>query len=175
MTRGNSTEVWLNGPVPNVAPWLQPIAHALLQAKQDVAKYMENFPSDKLWDRPAGLASVAFHLQHMAGVQDRLFTYARGEFLSPEQMSRLASEGKRQDDLTLPLLIEKFEDQVDRSIEQLRQTSELTVLAMRTVGRKQIPSTVLGLLVHAAEHTQRHLGQLLVTSAVLRHGAGTKD
>lgn len=169
MASGVSTEVWLEGAVPGVDPLLQPVAHALLQARREVPTLLEKFPEDKIWERPAGLACVAFHLQHMAGVQDRLFTYARGEALSSDQLKALASEGKPRDDLTLSVLLERFDAQVGTSIRQLEGTSPKTLLDSRTVGRKQVPSTLFGLLVHAAEHTQRHLGQLLVTSAVLQY------
>ena len=77
-------EVWLRGPVAGVPPPLQPVAHALLQAREEVEGLMQDFPEPKLWEKPAGVASVGFHLQHFAGVLSRLFTYARGESLDAE-------------------------------------------------------------------------------------------
>src|SRR3954466_10638948 len=85
-------EVWLRGPVPGVPDVLQPVAHALLQAREEVDAIMENFPDQKLWIRPAGVASVGFHLQHFAGVLSRLFTYARGDALDAAQKQALAAE-----------------------------------------------------------------------------------
>ena len=82
-----SPEAWLRGPVEGVPDLLQPVAHALLQAKEETRTLLQNFPAELLWNRPAGLASVGFHLQHVAGVVDRLFTYARGESLSREHKS----------------------------------------------------------------------------------------
>jgi uncharacterized damage-inducible protein DinB len=159
-------EVWLRGPQPGIPPVLQPVAHALLQAREEVASLMEEFPEDLLWTRPAGVASAGFHLQHLAGVLDRLFTYARGEGLNAEQQAALAAEGKPDPTLNVVALLHRFRVQVDHALDQLRQTVESTVTQPRTVGREQVPSTVLGLLVHAAEHTQRHVGQLLVTVRV---------
>ena len=105
-------------------------------------------------------------MQHLAGVLDRLFTYARGESLNDVQARYLAAEGA--DGTGLAELIENFHAQVDRSLEQLRQIDSSSLTEYRGVGRAQLPSTVLGLLVHAAEHTQRHVGQLLVTVRILR-------
>jgi hypothetical protein len=70
-------EYWLQGPIPDVPALLQPIAHAFLQAKKEIHQAVGNFPEEKIWEQPAGVASVAFHLQHLAGVIDRLFTYAK--------------------------------------------------------------------------------------------------
>src|SRR5918993_1405389 len=86
-------EVWLRGPLPGINSYLQPVAHALLQARYEVSELLQHFPQTLLWQKPAGLASVGFHLQHMAGVLDRLLTYARGEALTAEQLQYLKSEG----------------------------------------------------------------------------------
>ncbi|GAB3325691.1 hypothetical protein GCM10027299_24130 [Larkinella ripae] len=161
-------EVWQRGPVPGIPPLLQPVAHALLQAREEIADVMHDFPVRYLWQKPAGVASVGFHLQHLTGVLDRLFTYAKGESLSPEQREWLASEGKAyQSENPVQDLIAQFHQQVEQALNQLKTTDEQTLSEFRGVGRAQLPSTVLGLLFHAAEHTQRHLGQLLVTVRVL--------
>jgi hypothetical protein len=179
-------EVWLRGPVDGVPPLLQPVAHALLQAREEVAAALADFPDDLLWQRPAGVAPVGFHLQHLAGVIDRLFTYARGEALSVSQQADLAAEGRPRDggdsrDVVGPddvagagdvaALLSVFSDRVDRGIEQLCATDEGTLTTARAVGRKRLPSTVQGLLFHAAEHAQRHVGQLIVTARVVRREA----
>lgn len=156
-------EVWLRGPLPQVPTLLQPIAHALLQAREEIMALMEGFPEDLLWERPAGVASPGFHLQHLTGVLDRLFTYAKGQSLDNDQLSALAAEGSPDPAAGLSVLLERFDRQVDLAIRQLEGTSEAELTQRRGVGRAQLPSTVLGLLFHAAEHTQRHNGQLLVT------------
>ncbi|CAN5896740.1 hypothetical protein BH24BAC1_BH24BAC1_31250 [soil metagenome] len=162
-------EVWLRGPLPGLPPLLQPVAHTLLQAREEVHALMQDFPDGLLWERPAGVASPGFHLQHLTGVLDRLFTYARGEALTAEQLAALKAEGKPADSKPrVPELVQAFHEQVDRALAQLKATDEETLTEFRGVGRAQLPSTVLGLLVHATEHTTRHLGQLLVTVRVLQ-------
>ena len=162
-------EAWLRGPVPGVPPLLQPAAHALLQAVEEVESAMEGFPDHLLWERPAGAASAGFHLRHLAGVLDRLHTYARGAELDDAQRAALAAEGTEGTGTTAEL-VEAFRRQAEQAIDQLRATPEARLTEPRHVGRKRLPSTVLGLLFHAAEHTQRHLGQLLVTVRVVRGG-----
>ena len=158
----------MRGPLPDIPPLLQPVAHALLQAREEVIAEMAAFPDERLWDRPGGVASVGFHLQHLSGVLDRLFTYARGEALDERQAQVLAAEGLRHPGIRSIALVEAFKKQVDRALDQLRATDESTLTEYRAVGRARLPSTTLGLLVHAAEHTQRHVGQLLVTVRVQR-------
>ena len=159
-------EVWLRGPVPGVPAMLQPVAHALLQAREELAAALADFPPALLNERPGDVASVGFHLRHLAGVLDRTFTYARGEALSPIQLAALAEETEllTADAGTLAQLQQRFAQQVDRALAQLRHTDFAVFTELRGVGRAQVPSTVIGLLVHAAEHTTRHLGQLLVTA-----------
>src|SRR5215831_11565441 len=147
---------------------LQPVAHALLQAREEVVAELVDFPEELLWTRPGGVASVAFHLQHLAGVLDRLFTYAQGRALNERQAEALAAEGVPAAGINSHQLVAAFQTQVDRALEQLRATDERTLTESRSVGRAKLPSTVLGLLVHAAEHTHRHVGQLLVTVRVQR-------
>ncbi|MGN7203906.1 DinB family protein [Pedobacter sp. SAFR-022] len=164
-------EVWQRGPLPNIIPMLQPVGHALLQAREEVYRYMEGFPTSLLWERPAGLASPGFHLQHLSGVLDRVFTYARGEKLNAFQFEQLDAEGKDlPEGLTVAALVDRFNKQVDVAMEQLQSTPEEILPAYRGVGRAGLPSTVIGLLVHGAEHTMRHVGQLMVTVKVLQYG-----
>jgi len=168
----NKAEVWLRGPLPGILPALQPVAHALLQAREELNGIMAAFPDTLLWQQPAGAASAGFHLQHMTGVLDRLLTYARAEMLSPQQLQYLtAEEHPAKEGTTVEKLVQQFNTQVDLALMQISQTQEKVLFETRGVGRAQIPSTVMGLMVHAAEHTMRHLGQLLVTVKILRAGA----
>ncbi len=162
-------EVWMRGPVPDVPPLLQPAAHSLLQSLEEVRAVVGPLSTDHLWARPGGAPSVGFHVRHAAGSLDRLLTYARGEGLSEEQRARLAAE-EEPGSPPAPAadLVAAFERQVDRALGQLRHTDESTLLEPRGVGRLQLPSTVLGLLFHAAEHTQRHAGQIVTTARIVQ-------
>ena len=162
-------EVWLRGPISNIPSLLQPVAHAIFQSLEDVEKLMKDFPAEKLWETPAGVASPGFHLRHLTGVLDRLFTYARGEVLSPEQFEYLRQEGLPAS-VSVSDLLSNFSLQVEKCLRQLKQTDEASLLNPVGVGRKKLPSNVLGLLFHAAEHTQRHTGQLLVTVRIVNAG-----
>ena len=188
MHLSSNPEYWLRGPVTGIPPLLQPVAHALLQSRDEVNALMEGFPEKRLWDGPAGVASPGFHLQHLAGVLDRLLTYARGEGLSPGQLGELAAEGRPperggSEGLTggdeaggetaggeLDRLLGHYNRQIDKALLQLAGTPELSLTEPRGVGRARIPSTVGGLLFHAAEHSMRHTGQLLVTVRILQSG-----
>ncbi|MFD2287405.1 DUF664 domain-containing protein [Pedobacter petrophilus] len=164
------TEVWQRGALPEIPPLLQPVAHALLQAREELNEYLYEFPEELLWVRPAGMASTGFHLQHLSGVLDRVFTYARAEGLSEFQFSQLYEEGKdTAGQLSVAGLLNRFNIQVDHAIEQIKLTEASTLTEYRGIGRAGLPSTVIGLLFHAAEHTMRHLGQLMVTVAVVKN------
>lgn len=166
-------EIWLQGPLPEVPALLQPVAHALLQANEEINNLMKDFDESLLWKRPANVASVGFHLQHIAGVQDRLLTYARGEMLNEHQLHYLKNEGIANETITVNNLLENLKWQTEKSIEQLKHTDENSFTEVRYVGRRQLPSTVIGLLFHAAEHTIRHTGQLLVTAKIVNAETGS--
>jgi len=169
MAEQHQREVWLRGPLPAVPALLQPVAHALLQAKEEVNRLMADFPEIYLWIHPVGMASPGFHLQHMAGVIDRLFTYAQGEALTQHQMDYLHNEGKApQNQDSVAALLTALSNRIDDAVSKLSAVNEATLTEVRGVGRAQIPSTVIGLYVHTAEHVMRHSGQLLVTAKMLR-------
>jgi len=156
------SEVWMRGPVTGVPAFLQPVAHALLQASEEVSEALENFNAEKLWIQPAGLASVGFHLRHLTGMLDRLYTYARGEHLTQQQFNYLEFESTPGNETVLQL-VNAFHRQVTLAVSQLESVPDDDLLLPRGIGRQQIPTTVIGLLFHAAEHAQRHVGQLRVT------------
>ncbi len=160
-------EVWLRGPIDGIPLLLQPVAHALLQAREEIHHILGSFPENRLDYRPAGLASVAFHLRHIPGVLDRLKTYAAGNALSKDQLNYLQAESIQRTEGTSELL-DNFSVILDSFINYLSSVDEASLTELRTVGRKGLPSTVGGLLFHAAEHTMRHVGQLLVTAAIVR-------
>ena len=161
-------EVWLRGPIEDVAPLLQPVAHGLLQCRLEVRATLPSLTAAELWTSPGGAATAGYHVRHAIGSLDRLFTYARGEQLSREQLTALREEGRPDErDGIENELVAEFDAAVERALTQLRATDPATLLEPREVGRARLASTVLGLLFHAAEHTQRHVGQLVTTAKVL--------
>jgi uncharacterized damage-inducible protein DinB len=171
----NKTEAWLTGPIDGVPPVLQPVAHALLQANDEIHTMLKDFPQSRLWEQPAGVASVAFHLQHIPGVLDRLFSYSNGSSITNTQLKYLSEEGLEDPSIKKETLLAKLSEKINQSLEHLKSVDPSTILHERTVGRKKLPSTVLGLLFHAAEHTMRHMGQLLVTARILMFGSDKSD
>jgi len=157
-------EVWLRGPLPDIPPLLQPVAHGLLQCREELHAHVPGLTSERIWVQPWGAASIGFHVRHAAGSLDRLLTYARGEQLSTAQRAALAAE-PHPDLAPNPAgrLLAIFDEAIERALDQLRQTDQATLLDARGVGRAQLPTTVIGLLFHAAEHTQRHVGQVVTT------------
>lgn len=160
-------EFWLKGSIPEIPILLQPVAHALLQVQKELREAFLDFDENKLWERPRNVASVGFHLNHLTGVLDRLFTYAKGENLTDEQLIFLKNEGTENNETNSRALLKAVDLQVIKCLEQLKNTNPETLTENRFVGRKMLPSTVIGLLFHAAEHTTRHFGQMLVTIKIL--------
>jgi uncharacterized damage-inducible protein DinB len=159
-------EFWMEGPLTGIPALLQPVAHTLKQINQEAHSALLDFPEDLVYCMPAGRASVGFHLKHIVGVMDRMFTYAGGEGLSEEQFAYLAAE--KELDASLTVLLDRLECQVEKCLAALKCVDERQLTAVRHLGRKRIEVTLLGLLFHSAEHGMRHLGALLVTAAVLR-------
>jgi hypothetical protein len=140
----------------------------VLEANEDVRLLLEWLPDGVLWKKPAAAASVGFHIVHSAGSLDRLFTYARGEPLSSAQLATLASEKSLGVDFGDPASVAAhFSAAVDLAVVQLTRTPESSLTEHRDVGRGRLPSTVLGLLVHAGDHTYRHVGQAITTARLL--------
>ncbi|MBM3770360.1 MAG: DinB family protein [Acidimicrobiia bacterium] len=167
-------EVWLRGPLPEYPPLLLPVAYALLQAREDIERLAQTVKPEQLWLKPGGAASIGFHIVHLAGSMDRLTTYARGEALSEGQVAALRAEREiEQRAAPMAAIVPAVLATIDRALAQVRATSSDTLLEARKVGRANLPSTVIGLLVHTAEHTTRHVGQAITTAAILR-GSGTR-
>ena len=166
-----TVEVWLRGPVSGIPPLLQPVAHSLMQSREEVAALLPTLSTDALWHRPGDAASAGYHVLHAAGSVDRLLTYARGAMLLPAQQSALAAEAAANSGTAVPSVDELsgiFDAGIAAALAQLRATPESVLLERREVGRAKLPSTVLGLLFHAAEHTQRHVGQFVTTVRLVR-------
>lgn len=161
-------EAWLRGPVSGVPPLLQPVAHALVQALEDVERAVADVPPEDLRTRTGGAASIGFHVRHAAGSLDRLFTYARGEQLTDAQRASLAAEKADVPEADERALVATFRSSVERALEQLRATDTATLLEHRAVGRAGTPSNVIGLLFHGGEHTARHVGQVITTARLIK-------
>ena len=164
------TEWWQRGPIDGVPAALQPLAHIVLQVRESAGELVESLTIDQWNARPAGVASAAFHVRHMAGVIDRLFTYARGEKLSDVQFSALKGEGSPMVESEIAVALATLDARVEAALAQLRATDPATLGDFRAIGRAQLPSTVIGCLAHGAEHAMRHIGQLSVTVRVVRAG-----
>ena len=161
-------EAWQRGPVPGIPDQLQPVAHALIGAVEDVSTAVDGLTAAQLWCSPGGAASIGFHLMHLAGSTDRLFTYARGEGLNAAQKDALAAERTLgEPHPTADALLQAWRETVDRSLEQLARTADVELGSARGVGRMAMPSNVRGLLFHAAEHATRHVGQIITTAKIL--------
>jgi hypothetical protein len=165
-----NTEWWQRGPVEGVPAVLQPVAHILLQVGESVDDLTPNLTAEEWNARPADIASAAFHVRHIPGVIDRLFTYARGESLNDDQFAALRRESEPLSQKDVPDVLAALHSRIQEALAQLRITDPATLGDFRAVGRAKLPSTVVGCLVHGAEHAMRHVGQLSVTARVVRAG-----
>ena len=168
MSAEHLPEVWLRGPLPGISPLLMPAAHCFLQCREEIAAAASGLTPEQLWARPAGVASVGFHLRHIVGSLDRLLTYARGAQLDRQQMVALRAEG---DAGSPPApaagLVRAAQSAIDGAGDILRAPPDAGLLRARSVGRASLPSNLLGLLFHAAEHTHRLTGQLVTTVKIV--------
>jgi uncharacterized damage-inducible protein DinB len=170
----SSPEVWLRGAVPGFPGELMPVAHSLLQVREEIGTVVTPLSHEELWARPGGAASIGFHLKHLAGSLDRLLTYARGESLSEAQRVTLDAEERAGSANEQPAILFRLVDEaIGKALDQLRATRVEALHEQRRVGRAGLPSTVLGLLFHAAEHAQRHAGQIVTTAKIVRGAAGS--
>ena len=164
-------EPWLRGPIPGVNPLMAPIFYTFQQAREDLSRCTEGLTTEQLWARPHGFGSVGFHLRHISGSTDRLMTYLQGRGLSAEQMVFLEHEHEGEGQGRQSLLA---------ALDSVFQEAETVVRALdagslpepRWVGRKRLPTTVAGLLIHIAEHTQRHIGQAVSAAKLARVTGG---
>ena len=159
-------EPWLRGPFPDVHPLLAPVLFAFQQTREDLAHHTVGLTAAQVWARPHGLAPLGFHMRHIAGSVDRLIIYLEGGLLSDAQIAELAAEMAPGADL--PELMERIEQALHRAEGVVRSLDPAALGEPRWVGRKRLPTTVIGLLTHIAEHTQRHLGQAISAAKLAR-------
>jgi uncharacterized damage-inducible protein DinB len=165
MTETKQPEPWLRGTLTETPAVLRAVLHAFQTAEEDLIRYCGALTDDDIHQRPAGAASIAFHLRHIPGSIDRLLTYAEGGELSEEQLRAMQSEG----DAEAPLqeCLEKLSAGFKTAAERVRRIDPIDFDQPRYVGRKRMPTTVGGLLVHVADHTQRHVGQAITTARIV--------
>lgn len=157
-------EPWLRGTLTDVDPIRRAVLHALELAAEDAARWTAGLTEEQLFARPAGIAPIAFHLRHIARSLDRLLTYAEGEQLNEAQLQALKTE---MDPDSAEKVRAEFSGGLARATDLIRAISPEDFAKPRGVGRKQLPTTVGGLLVHCADHTQRHIGQIVTTAKIL--------
>ena len=161
------TEAWLRGPIPDVLPELMPAAHMLIQAAEELEAAASELDPSQLWATQGQAASIGFHLRHIAGAIDRLLTYARGEGLTDAQRKALSAEKEPAPGTPVTTMVEGAQVAIEQALSALRSTRREDLYETRTVGRAQLPSSVIGLLYHIAEHTVRHTGQVIATKRAL--------
>jgi hypothetical protein len=158
-------EPWLRGPLPDVCPLIQPVFFSFIQVREDLARHCAGVTREQVWRRVGG-TSLGFHLKHVAGSVDRLTTYLLGSQLSEEQLRMLSAESQGSE--TADELLGLVDRALTASEKRLRELNPESIYDSRAVGRKRLPTTVIGLLVHLSEHTQRHLGQAITTAQLVR-------
>jgi uncharacterized damage-inducible protein DinB len=161
-------EPWLRGPIPGLSPLVAPILYAFQQAREDLARHTEGLSTEQIWARPHGFGPVGFHLRHIAGSVERLMCYLEGGTLSQQQLAALSAE--MEPGATRDELLSALGDALDKAQDVVRRIDPATLAEPRGVGRKHLPTTVIGLLTHIAEHTQRHVGEAISAAKLARLG-----
>jgi uncharacterized damage-inducible protein DinB len=159
-------EPWLRGTHSDVPAVGRAVLHALDLALDDLAKWTEGLTDAEMHLQPLALPSVAFHLRHIARSTDRILTYAEGGQLSAEQLAALKAEQSGEE--TLAALLAEVEASFSNAAERIRVLATADFDTFRGVGRKQMPTSIGGALIHVADHTQRHVGQVVTTAKVLK-------
>ena len=159
-------EPWLRGTLTDVEPVRRAVLHALELAAEDGEHWAAALSDAEMFARPADVPSVVFQLRHIVRSLDRLLTYAEGGQLTREQLAALSAE---MDDVgTASAALQEFREGVTQAMLRVRAIAPESFAEPRGVGRKMLPTTVAGLLIHCAEHTQRHVGQMVTTAKVVR-------
>lgn len=163
-------EPWLRGPISGVHPLIARVLYAFQQAREDLRRFTEGLTPAQLWASPHGFGSTGFHIRHIAGSTDRLMTYLQNRGLTSKQMEQLRHEEESPGPNTEELLA-LLDKTLSEAEAVVRGINPATLTEPRAVGRKGLPTTVIGLLTHIAEHTQRHVGQAISASKWSRIGA----
>jgi len=159
-------EPWLRGPLEGVSPFIAPLLRSFEMAREDLAHHTEGLSTKQLWERPAGAAPVGFHIRHIGGSVERLIVYLRGRQLDDRQMKELRAE--MEPGATREQLLAELDHALSDAEAVVRALPSESLTESRGVGRKALPTTVIGLIIHIAEHTQRHTGQAVTTARLVR-------
>ena len=162
-------EPWLRGPVPGIIAGLQPFAHEMLFAKEELDRIFATLDDDVVWQTPGDIASIGYHIRHCSGSTMRMLTYMRGKSLSDQQWLDLKAEQVPDPEMRASTLLKIAHEAIDAALSAAHSTTAEAMDLPRQVGRKQLPSTVRGLFYEIAIHTSRHVGQIATTSKLL-HG-----
>jgi uncharacterized damage-inducible protein DinB len=159
-------EPWLRGPIGAIDPLLAPILYSFQQAREDLAQHTGGLSIEQIWATPFGFGSVGFHLRHIAGSTERLMTYVEGKQLTDTQIAAILQE--KEPGATRDELLAGVEAAFRNAEAVVRALNPASLADPRQVGRKRLPTTVIGLLTHIAEHTQRHVGQAISAAKLAR-------
>ncbi len=165
MNESRQEEPWLRGTLNDVAPVPRAVVHALELAKEDIERWCDGLSNDQFNARPFGIAPLAFHIRHIARSIDRLLTYAEERALTAEQFA--ASKAELDGGATRSQLFAELRAAFEKSVKRIRALDATRLSDAREVGRQRRPTTVGGLLIHVAEHTQRHVGQAITTAKIV--------
>jgi hypothetical protein len=159
-------EPWMRGPIAGVDALLAPLLYSFQQAREDITKFAADLTVERLWARPHGFGSAGFHMRHAGRSADRLCTYLEGRMLTEEQLALLKNE--MEEGATFAELFAELDRNFTRVEGVVRSVDPATFRDARGIGRKQLPTTVIGLIVHICEHTQRHVGQTISAAKLAR-------
>jgi uncharacterized damage-inducible protein DinB len=159
-------EPWLRGPIPGVSPLLAPVLYAFQHTREDLAKWTEGLTTEQIWARPHGFGPVGFHIRHIAGSVERLTTFLQGRPISAEQLA--AKEKEMEPGASREELLAEVEASLGHTEQVVRGLDPAALAEPRTVGRLRLPTTVIGLLTHLAEHTMRHVGEAISAAKLAR-------
>ena len=165
MHQNERYEPWLRGTFSEIHPVQRAVLHALQLAREDLYRWCGNMTDGELSARPGGIEPLCFHLRHISRSMDRLLTYAEGRALDDKQLIDLRSEMKAEG--TRDLLFAELDSALEDSSARIRAFSPAQFGEPRIIGKKELPTTVAGILVHIADHTQRHVGQAVTTSKII--------
>ena len=155
-------EPWMSGRLSGLHPVMAALLYSFQHARADLETWTKDLSTTDLSRSVLGLAPLSFHIRHIAGSVDRLLTYARGEQLSAEQLSALRDESGS--GMSREALMRTLDDVLDRAGVTVRGLDPRSLADLREIGRKRIPVPLGTLLVHIAEHTQRHVGEAIITA-----------